>query len=52
MPQQLSGLCGRDDAATSAFVWSFVLILAIDLFLGKLMYSTYYHLYPTGSKLF
>lgn len=46
------GAEGVGRAATSAFVWSFVLILAIDLFLGKLMYSTYYHLYPTGSKLF
>ena len=25
---------------------------ATDLFLGKLMYTVYYHLYPTGSKLF
>src|SRR4051812_15663666 len=46
------GAEGVGRAATSAFVWSFVLILAIDLFLGKLMYSAYYHLYPTGSKLF
>jgi phospholipid/cholesterol/gamma-HCH transport system permease protein len=46
------GAEGVGRAATSAFVWSFVLILAIDLFLGKLMYSTYYHLFPNASKLF
>jgi phospholipid/cholesterol/gamma-HCH transport system permease protein len=46
------GAEGVGRAATSAFVWSFVLILAIDLFLGKLMYSVYYHMYPMGSKLF
>src|SRR3954469_25201718 len=33
------GAEGVGRAATSAFVWSFVLILAIDLFLGKLMYT-------------
>jgi phospholipid/cholesterol/gamma-HCH transport system permease protein len=46
------GAEGVGRAATSAFVWSFVLILAIDLFLGKLMYTAYYNLFPTGSKLF
>jgi phospholipid/cholesterol/gamma-HCH transport system permease protein len=46
------GAEGVGRAATSAFVWSFVLILAIDLFLGKLMYSMYYHMFPAGSKLF
>jgi phospholipid/cholesterol/gamma-HCH transport system permease protein len=46
------GAEGVGRAATSAFVWSFVLILAIDLFLGKMMYTAYYHLFPTGSKLF
>src|SRR6478735_1078640 len=46
------GAEGVGRAATSAFVWSFVLILAIDLFLGKLMYSAYYHMFPTASKLF
>jgi phospholipid/cholesterol/gamma-HCH transport system permease protein len=46
------GAEGVGRAATSSFVWSFVLILAIDLFLGKLMYSAYYHMFPTASKLF
>lgn len=46
------GAEGVGRAATSAFVWSFVLILAIDLVLGKMMYTTYYHLYPNATKLF
>jgi phospholipid/cholesterol/gamma-HCH transport system permease protein len=46
------GAEGVGRAATAAFVWSFVLILALDLFLGKMLYSTYYHLYPNASKLF
>src|SRR5262245_50722946 len=46
------GAEGVGRAATSAFVWSFVLILAIDLFLGKLIYTAYYNFNPTGSKLF
>jgi phospholipid/cholesterol/gamma-HCH transport system permease protein len=46
------GAEGVGRAATAAFVWSFVLILALDLFLGKMLYATYYHLYPNASKLF
>jgi phospholipid/cholesterol/gamma-HCH transport system permease protein len=46
------GAEGVGRAATSAFVWSFVLILAIDLLLGKLMYTMYYQLYPQATKLF
>lgn len=46
------GAEGVGRAATSAFVWSFVLILAIDLVLGKLMYSAYYHWFPNASKVF
>src|SRR5262245_6762113 len=46
------GAEGVGRAATSAFVWSFVLILAIDLFLGKFMYSAYYHWFPNASKLY
>jgi phospholipid/cholesterol/gamma-HCH transport system permease protein len=46
------GAEGVGRAATAAFVWSFVLILIIDLFLGKMMYSAYYHLFPHASKLF
>ena len=46
------GAEGVGRAATAAFVWSFVLILVIDLFLGKMMYAAYYHWYPDASKLF
>src|SRR5262245_36949951 len=46
------GAEGVGRAATAAFVWSFVLILAIDLLLGKMMYSAYYQLFPNASKLF
>jgi phospholipid/cholesterol/gamma-HCH transport system permease protein len=46
------GAEGVGRAATAAFVWSFVLILIIDLLLGKLMYTAYYQLFPNASKLF
>jgi phospholipid/cholesterol/gamma-HCH transport system permease protein len=46
------GAEGVGRAATAAFVWSFVLILAIDLLLGKVMYTAYYNLFPNASKLF
>jgi phospholipid/cholesterol/gamma-HCH transport system permease protein len=46
------GAEGVGRAATASFVWSFVLILAIDLFLGKLIYSAYYFWFPNASKLF
>jgi phospholipid/cholesterol/gamma-HCH transport system permease protein len=46
------GAEGVGRAATAAFVWSFVLILVLDLVLGKMLYATYYHLYPDASKLF
>jgi phospholipid/cholesterol/gamma-HCH transport system permease protein len=46
------GAEGVGRAATAAFVWSFVLILVIDLLLGKMMYSAYYQLFPNASKLF
>jgi phospholipid/cholesterol/gamma-HCH transport system permease protein len=46
------GAEGVGRAATAAFVWSFVLILVIDLFLGKMMYAAYYQWYPDASKLF
>jgi phospholipid/cholesterol/gamma-HCH transport system permease protein len=48
----LPGAEGVGRAATTAFVYSFVLILAIDLFLGNLMYSTYNRLYPDAPQLF
>jgi phospholipid/cholesterol/gamma-HCH transport system permease protein len=46
------GAEGVGRAATAAFVWSFVLILATDLMLGKMMYTAYYHMFPHASKLF
>jgi phospholipid/cholesterol/gamma-HCH transport system permease protein len=46
------GAEGVGRAATAAFVWSFVLILAIDLLLGKMMYTAYYQMFPNASKLF
>jgi phospholipid/cholesterol/gamma-HCH transport system permease protein len=46
------GAEGVGRAATTAFVWSFVLILAIDLFLGNAMYSTYYKVFPDAIKHF
>jgi phospholipid/cholesterol/gamma-HCH transport system permease protein len=46
------GAEGVGRAATAAFVYSFVMILALDLFLGNLLYSWYYELFPNASKLF
>ena len=46
------GAEGVGRAATAAFVYSFVLILLIDLVLGDFLYSTYYRIYPDASKLF
>lgn len=46
------GAEGVGRAATASFVWSFVLILVIDLLLGKMMYTAYYHMFPNASKLF
>ena len=46
------GAEGVGRAATSAFVYSFVAILVIDLFLGNFMYSTYNRLYPNAPGLF
>jgi phospholipid/cholesterol/gamma-HCH transport system permease protein len=48
----LPGAEGVGRAATSAFVYSFVAILIIDLFLGNIMYSTYNRLYPDAPQLF
>jgi phospholipid/cholesterol/gamma-HCH transport system permease protein len=45
------GAEGVGRAATAAFVWSFVLILVIDLLLGKLMYAAYYQWFPNASRL-
>lgn len=40
------GAEGVGRAATASFVYSFVLILAIDLFLGIVMYRMYYMFFP------
>lgn len=46
------GAEGVGRAATAAFVYSFVMILVIDLVLGDFMYSLYNQIYPNASKLF
>ncbi len=45
-----AGADGVGKAATTAFVYSFVLILAIDLFLTIVLNSIYYTLYPNGTS--
>jgi phospholipid/cholesterol/gamma-HCH transport system permease protein len=45
-----AGAEGVGKAATTAFVYSFVLILAIDLFLTIVLNSVYYTLYPNGNS--
>ena len=45
------GAEGVGQAATSAFVQSFVLILASDLFLNIALDSLYYAIWPEGSSL-
>ncbi len=47
-----AGAEGVGKAATAAFVHSFVLILALDLFLGISLDSIHYMLRPEGSSLF
>lgn len=46
------GAEGVGRAATAAFVISFVLILMIDLFLGIVLDTIYYSIWPGGAKLF
>jgi phospholipid/cholesterol/gamma-HCH transport system permease protein len=46
------GAEGVGRAATASFVYSFVMILMLDLFLGILLDSIYYSVWPEGSKLF
>ena len=46
------GAEGVGKAATAAFVYSFVLILAVDLFLNIVLDSVYFMLYPGGTQLF
>jgi phospholipid/cholesterol/gamma-HCH transport system permease protein len=38
-------------AATASFVYSFVMILVLDLFLGILLDWAYYTIWPHGAKL-
>jgi phospholipid/cholesterol/gamma-HCH transport system permease protein len=44
------GAEGVGKAATTAFVYSFVLILAIDLFMTIVLNSIYYTIYPDGTS--
>ena len=44
------GAEGVGKAATTAFVYSFVLILGVDLFLTIMMNSIYYRIYPNGTS--
>jgi phospholipid/cholesterol/gamma-HCH transport system permease protein len=46
------GAEGVGRAATSAFVYSFVVILLLDLVLGIALDSAYYTLWPQGPKIF
>lgn len=46
------GAEGVGHAATAAFVYSFVMILMIDLFLGVIINTVYYTLWPEGANLF
>jgi len=46
------GAEGVGRAATASFVYSFVMILVLDLFLGILLDSIYYSFWPEGTKLF
>lgn len=45
------GAEGVGRAATSAFVYSFVLILVLDLLLGIVLNTVYYYLWPEGTRL-
>ena len=47
-----AGAEGVGRAATAAFVYSFVLILFEDLFLGIILNAVYYSLWPQGANLF
>lgn len=45
------GAEGVGRAATTAFVYSFVLILVLDLFLGIILNTIYYYLWPEGASI-
>lgn len=46
-----AGAEGVGKAATSAFVYSFVMILAIDLFLNIILDKVYFTMYPAGTTI-
>jgi len=46
------GAEGVGKAATASFVYSFVLILVLDLFVGIALDSLYYTLWPDGASMF
>jgi len=46
------GAEGVGKAATASFVYSFVLILVLDLFLGIFLDAVYFLLFPEGAQLF
>jgi phospholipid/cholesterol/gamma-HCH transport system permease protein len=46
-----AGAEGVGRAATASFVYSFVLILVLDLFLGIALDAVYYTMYPEGARL-
>lgn len=47
-----AGAEGVGRASTAAFVYSFVLILMLDLFLGIMLDSIYFTFYPEGGRTF
>ena len=47
-----AGAEGVGRASTAAFVYSFVMILVLDLFLGIMLDSIYYTMYPEGGRMF
>ena len=47
-----AGAEGVGRASTAAFVYSFVMILVLDLFLGIALDALYYTLFPEGAQLF
>jgi phospholipid/cholesterol/gamma-HCH transport system permease protein len=46
------GAEGVGRASTASFVYSFVLILMLDLFLGIMLDKVYFNLFPEGAQLF
>jgi phospholipid/cholesterol/gamma-HCH transport system permease protein len=47
-----AGAEGVGRAATASFVYSFVLILFLDLVLGIVLDAIYFTLFPEGARLF